>query len=230
MALINWRVTPGFTWKPAGDRDGRRHPDLPRAQPLDETSDAVLVRLAREGATAAWEELICRYQDRVYTIAYGYLHDAEDALDVTQETFLRVVEGLPRFREQANFYTWLYRIVVNLCIDRQRKAGRRPPAISLDEIPGETGVGPVETRTALCPQRALETRELRDQIDAAIAALPEPYRLVVILADIEGLSHGEIAGILRCPVNTTKTRLHRGRLLIRERMKDYLAGDECEPS
>jgi RNA polymerase sigma-70 factor (ECF subfamily) len=189
-----------------------------------------LVRLARQGSVAACEELIRRYQDRVYSIAFGYLHDPEEALDITQDTFLRMVEGLPRFREHASFYTWLYRIVVNRCIDRRRNRSRYPPPASFQEFAGDRAMELMERRAALCPHAALEAQELREQIQAAIAAVPEIYRMVVILADIQGLTTAEIAPILGCPVNTVKTRLHRGRLVIRERLEAYLKGDEYELS
>jgi RNA polymerase sigma-70 factor (ECF subfamily) len=193
---------------------------------LDETADSELLRRAREGSSAACDELVGRYQDRVYTVALGYLRDVEEALDVTQEAFVRLLRALPQFREEAGLYTWLYRVTVNLCIDRQRRAGRRPAASSLEELRYGEGAALTETRKRFCPQEALATRELREQIDAAIAALDERFRVVVILADIEGLSQREIARIVGCPVNTVKTRLHRGRLLIRERLKPYLAGEE----
>jgi RNA polymerase sigma-70 factor (ECF subfamily) len=197
---------------------------------MDESPDSELVRLARQGSVAACEELIRRYQDRVYTIAHGYLHDPEEALDVTQETFLRMVEGLPRFREHASFYTWLYRIVVNRCIDRRRNQSRYPPLASFQEFAGDRAMELTERRAAMCPHAALEAQELREQIRAAIAAVPEVYRMAVILADIQGLSTAEIAPILGCPVNTVKTRLHRGRLAVRKRLEAYLKGEEYELS
>src|SRR3712207_4384827 len=103
----------GLTWRPRSDRrgaDGRSAAPLPdEALPRDGAPDSALVRLAQAGSHAACEALIQRYQDRVYTVVNGYLRDPEEALDVTQEVFVRMVEGLPRFREQSNFYTWLYR-------------------------------------------------------------------------------------------------------------------------
>jgi RNA polymerase sigma-70 factor (ECF subfamily) len=197
---------------------------------MEESPDSTLVSLARQGSTNACEELIRRYQDRVYTIAYGYVHDPEEALDITQDTFLRMVEGLPRFREQANFYTWLYRIVVNRCIDTRRRRARNPTPASLDDPESDPSMEPMETRAALCPHEALEAQELREQIREAIAAVPEIYRIVLILADIDGLSSAEIAQVLGCPVNTVKTRLHRGRLVVRQRLEAYLKGEEYELS
>jgi RNA polymerase sigma-70 factor, ECF subfamily len=192
--------------------------------------DSLLVRSARSGDAAACQELIRRYQDRIYAVAYGYVHDREDALDITQDTFLRMLEGLPRFREEANFYTWLYRIVVNRCIDWRRRRTRRPPPMSFQDMTFAEALEPVEHRAALRPHEALETKELREQIGAAIAAVPEIYRVVVVLADLQGLSSAEIAQILRCPVNTVKTRLHRGRLAIRARLGAYLKGEDHDVS
>jgi RNA polymerase sigma-70 factor (ECF subfamily) len=195
---------------------------------MDQTPDSTLVRLAREGSVAACEELIRRYQDRIYTIAYSYVHDNEEALDITQDTFLRMIEGLPRFREQANVYTWLYRIVVNRCIDRRRKKARQPPPTSFQDLETDRALELTESRAAHCPQAALEQRELREQIHKAIAAVPEIYRMPVILADVQGLSMAEIAQILRCPVTTVRTRLHRGRTAVRQRLEAYLKGEEYE--
>jgi RNA polymerase sigma-70 factor, ECF subfamily len=197
---------------------------------VEDSPDSLLVRAARGGDAAACQELIRRYQDRIYSVAYGYVHDREEALDITQDTLLRMLEGLPRFREQANFFTWLYRIVVNRCIDWRRSRDRRPPPASLDELIAAGHMERPETRAARHPHDALETKELREQIMAAIAAVPEIYRLVVVLADVQGLSGEEIAGILGCPVNTVKSRLHRGRLVVRERLEAYLKGEDYDVS
>jgi RNA polymerase sigma-70 factor (ECF subfamily) len=215
----------GRSWPGSGAvARGRREWELEDARRLEEAPDSILVRLACQGRRAAAEELIRRYQDRIYTLAYGYLHDPEEALDITQEIFVRMVEGLPRFREQANFYTWLYRIAVNRCIDRCRQTRQQPSPASLEDFETDQAAEMTETRAGHCPQAALEARELRDQIQAAIAALPEAFRMIVILADIEGLSYAEIAPIVGCPVNTVKTRLHRGRLALRVKLEPYLKG------
>jgi RNA polymerase sigma-70 factor, ECF subfamily len=184
--------------------------------------DALLVRSAIRGDDRACGELIHRYQERIFTVVYGYIHDREEALDLTQETFLQMLKGLSRFREQANFYTWLHRIALNRCIDWGRSRTRRPPPISLDDLLDEGFVQPVDSRSASRPDQALMAQELRGQIDAAIAAVPEVFRGVVLLADVEGLSIREIAARLHCPVNTVKTRLHRGRSLVRRRLQAYL--------
>jgi RNA polymerase sigma-70 factor (ECF subfamily) len=195
-----------------------------------ETPDSALVRAARQGDIAACQELIGRYQDRIYAVAYGYVQNREEALDITQDTFVRMLEGLPRFREQANFYTWLYRIAVNRCIDWRRTRTRRPPPLSLDELVVDGSMELSEPGAAMHPQAALETKELREQIRVAIAAVPEVYRIVMVLADLQGLSNGEIAAIVNCPINTVKSRLHRARLFVRDRLEAYLKGEEYDLS
>jgi RNA polymerase sigma-70 factor (ECF subfamily) len=193
---------------------------------VEETPDRLLVRSARQGDVAACQELIRRYQDRVYAVAYSFVQDREEALDITQDTFLKMLDGLPRFREQANIYTWLYRIVVNRCIDWRRRRMRHPPPVSLDDLAAAEGIEPANPHAAQLPHAALEAKELREQISQAIAAVREPYRMVVMMADVQGLTVSEIAQILHCPVNTVKTRLHRGRIAIRDRLGPYLKGEE----
>jgi RNA polymerase sigma-70 factor (ECF subfamily) len=184
--------------------------------------DAALARSASRGDDEACGELIRRYRDRIYRVAYGYVGDHEEALDITQETFLQMVEGLPRFREQANFYTWLHRIALNRCMDWGRRRTRRPPPVSLDDLTDEGWAEPADSRAASRPDHVLMAKELRRQINAAIDAVPELFRRVVLLADVEGLSTQEIADRLGCPVNTVKTRLYRGRSLVRRRLQAYL--------
>ena len=190
----------------------------------DAAPDEALARAAAQGDDAACGELIRRYRDRIYRVAYSYVKDHEEALDITQETLLQMLEGLARFREQANFYTWLHRIAVNRCLDWGRERTRRPPPASLDHPLDEGWVEPADSRAASRPDYVLMAKELRSQIHAAIAAVPEVFRSVVLLADVEGLSIQEIADRLGCPVNTVKTRLYRGRLVIRRRVRAYLEG------
>lgn len=185
--------------------------------------DELLARSAARGNDTACRELFRRYQERIYRVAYGCVRNREEALDITQETFVKMLESLPDFRGQASFSTWLHRIALNHCVDWGRVRARRPPPISLDRLVIEGGVEPADSRVSR-PDQALMAKELRGQILAAIAAIPEVFRRVVVLADVEGLSTREIADLLSCPVNTVKTRLHRGRSLVRQRLRGYLEG------
>jgi RNA polymerase sigma-70 factor, ECF subfamily len=184
--------------------------------------DTLLARLAARGDERACQELMRRYQDRVYSVAYGFVRDREEALDITQETFLQMLEALPRFREQASFFTWLHRIALNRCIDWGRSRRRRPQPVSLDDLVAEGWLEPADRQADWRPDQALMAKELNGQIQSAIAAVPEVFRSVVVLADVEGLSILEIANRLCCPVNTVKTRLHRGRRYVRQRLQPYL--------
>src|SRR5947209_4334331 len=122
--------------------------------------DTILVRDARGGDAAAYGELVRRYQDRVYTLIYGLIQNHDDALDLTQDVFVRAHRSLGRFREDAVFYTWLYRIALNACIDFKRRKKRSLEPFSLDgELLNESGFEPPDRRPSHQPDRALENKE-----------------------------------------------------------------------
>ena len=189
-------------------------PDIP---------DTVLVREAKAGSSEAFGQLIRRYQDKIYTIVFSQLSSREDALDLSQEVFLKAHRRLPDFREDCVFYTWLYRIAVNSCIDFARRRKRTQEPFSLEgEVLAQAGYEPVDERAHADPERSLVNKELGGRLRAAIMALQEPLRLAVILHDVEGLAQKEIAAIMGCPLGTAKSRIQRGRYELRERLKPYL--------
>jgi RNA polymerase sigma-70 factor (ECF subfamily) len=187
--------------------------------------DSLLVREAKQGSEPAFGELIRRYQDKIYTIVFGQLLSREDALDLTQEVFLKAHGKLGLFREDSIFYTWLYRIAVNTCIDfaRRRRRGQDPVPLE-GELLGEIGYEPVDARVSVDPERSLVNKELGTLLRSFIQALPEPLRMAVILHDIEGLPQKEIAAIMGCPLGTVKSRIQRGRSELRDRLQPYLDG------
>jgi len=188
--------------------------------------DTVLVREAKAGNSEAFGHLIRRYQDKIYTIVFSQLSSREDALDLSQEVFLKAHRRLPDFREDCVFYTWLYRIAVNSCIDFARRRKRTQEPFSLEgEVLAQAGYEPVDERTHADPERSLVNKELGGRLRAAIMALQEPLRLAVILHDVEGLAQKEIAAIMGCPLGTAKSRIQRGRYELRERLKPYLDVD-----
>ena len=190
--------------------------------------DTLLVREAKAGNGNAYTELVSRYQDKVYTIVYGQVRSREDALDLSQEVFVKAHQSLGRFREDAVFYTWLYRIAVNACIDYARRRKRSPDPFSIEDHPfGEAGMHPTETRYDHRPYRALENQELGHRIQRAIAKLPETLKLAIILHDIEGLSQKEIAEIMNCPLGTAKSRIQRARCELRTQLQPFLTGSEA---
>ncbi len=184
-------------------------------------TDAELVQRAQRGAPAAFAELVTRYQDRVYNTCYRMCHNDADALDLTQTTFLKALEALPRFQRRANFFTWLYRIAVNLTLTQRRTKSRRALQ-SLDRGLDEEHdpPTPVASERDCDVSRAAEQRELHERVESALAELEDEFRAAVVLKDIENLDYACIAEILGVPVGTVKSRIHRGRLMLRGLLRD----------
>lgn len=168
--------------------------------------DHELVLRTKLGDRSAFEILVSRYQDRAYNVAYQILRHHEDALDVAQEAFARAYVSIARFHGKAGFYTWLYRILVNLAIDQTRARGRQNP-ISRDDP--ERGVALREMTAD--PAALLETKELRRRIVRAVACLPADQRAALTLREIDGLSYQEIARIMNCSIGTVMSRLYAAR-------------------
>jgi len=175
-----------------------------------EPSDWELVRRCKEGDRQAFRELVERYQRKTVAIALGMLHDREDALEVSQEAFAKVFTNIQQFKEEASFYTWLYRIVVNLAIDRQRQKSRQP---LLDDDQGDEGSGIDATPAAAGsdPYEQVKDKELGERIRAAIAELTPVHKAVILLREVEGLSYEEISEVLQCSRGTVMSRLHYAR-------------------
>jgi RNA polymerase sigma-70 factor (ECF subfamily) len=176
-----------------------------------ESSDWELVRRCKEGDRQAFRELVERYQRKTVAIALGMLHDREDALEVSQEAFAKVFTNIQQFKEEASFYTWLYRIVVNLAIDRQRQRNRQP---LLEDDQGERDSGGISATPAAAstdPYEQVKDKELGDRIRAAIAELTPAHKAVILLREVEGLSYEEISEILQCSRGTVMSRLHYAR-------------------
>ena len=175
--------------------------------------DTELVRRAQRGDNIAFEQLVRRHQRYVFNVAYRVLNDYAEAEDMTQEAFLRAWRGLPGFRGQAQFTTWLYRIVHNLCLNRLPRLKRE----LLQTEPLE------EALTTPTPFQA-ELTEIREQmafLHTQLDQLPEKYRLVLTLRFLQHLSYEEIATALDLPIGTVKTHIHRARRLLIERSRQW---------
>ncbi len=157
----------------------------------------------------AFQELVQRYQNRVIWIAYQMLGNYEDALDISQEAFIRVYRSLEQFRPDNNFYTWLHRIVTNLCIDSWRKNKNSSKDVILDEA------GDIDTKDISVIQ-SLENKEISEKIQQVLNQLPIQYRIIIVLRDIQGFSCKEIENIISCNHNTVRWRLFRARQLFAE--------------
>jgi RNA polymerase sigma-70 factor (ECF subfamily) len=207
--------------------DGREWTSLLRARAADAAGaqadpDAELIERCRAGDEAAYRALVGRYQKRAFWIAYDMLHDKEEALDVVQESFVRVFRSLDRFDTSRKFYTWLYRIVSNLCIDALRKVPRQK-AMSLDTL-GDT------IPRSDSPREALEREELGRQIEQILSVLPQKYKLMIVLRDVEGHSCKEIARIVGCSHANVRWRLHKARRLFQELWERRFARKGVEAS
>jgi RNA polymerase sigma-70 factor (ECF subfamily) len=186
-------------------------------------ADAALLRAAREGDANAYGRLIQCYQDRIYSLVLSYVSDREDALDLTQEIFVKAYRGLAGFRSDSGFYTWLYRIAVRHCIDFRRRRQRQGETVRLDgELLGEIGLEPADTAPTSDPERMMLSRTMSAAIRKGLQALAEPFRTAVILHDIEGLPQDEIARIMGCPLGTVKSRIQRGRTHLRRSLAAYV--------
>jgi RNA polymerase sigma-70 factor, ECF subfamily len=200
-----------------------RAPSL--AIPFD---DAFLVQQVQQGEMAAYGQLVAKYQDRVYNACLRICGDPECARDLTQETFLKAMEAIGRFEGKSGFYTWVFRIAVNLCLSQRRKAGQAT-TVSIHQDSGDWDLNGqaaglrVRRDTSGDPSRPIFQRECQEAVRAAIDSLEPEHRAVVVLKDVESLDYSRIAEILNVPTGTVKSRLHRARMELREKLRSYMA-------
>jgi RNA polymerase sigma factor RpoE len=195
---------------------------------VDETqesneSDLSLVKRAQNNDGSAYDELIRRYQQRIYATVYHMTSNHEDANDLTQETFIKGYRALQGFKGDSSFYTWIYRIAVNKTINflKQRKNKWQ---MSLNDVDFQAEHDPdlvalISDRT---PRRDLNLAELQEKLNAGLQKLSEHHRMVVTLHDIQGLSHEEIGKIMNCNVGTVRSRLFYARQQLQGFLSDYL--------
>ena len=188
--------------------------------------DAQLISQALAGQTAAFGHLVEKYQDRLYNTLVHVAGNAEDAKDVVQEAFVQAFLKLESFQGASAFYTWLYRIAFNVAATHRRRRGAmrtaEQAAINDGQLRGSEG----SPQTADAPSDRLERDERCRQVRYAISQLPEEYRVVLVLREMEGYCYESIAEVLDLPVGTVRSRLHRARLQLREQLKEVLAVEE----
>jgi RNA polymerase sigma-70 factor (ECF subfamily) len=180
-----------------------------------------LIERSRRGDAEAFGQLVRRYEDRIYRLAKSVCAGLPaEAADVYQETFITAYQKLGAFRGDSDLGTWLYRIAANLCFMRHRKK-RREPFVPLLDLPHdhEDGARHQFRDWEPTPEEIAGKKELLDQVARALAALPMEYRLAVTLRDIEGLSNEKTARILGLSLAAVKTRVHRGRLFLRDQFE-----------
>ncbi len=192
------------------------------AQDYRDETEAELIRLAQGGERAAFDVLVERYQKRIYAVAFGMVSDPENALDVTQEAFIKAYQSLSSFVGRSNFYTWLYRITFNSAIDFIRRE-QRDKSVSYEEG-AELGAGSTGGDSLLhrlpSPDSTVRRSELRDAVLKAIETLPEEQRAAILLREVEGLSYKEIADVLKCSKGTVMSRLHYARHKLQKLLRD----------
>lgn len=187
--------------------------------------DIDLIGRYLRGEVEAFDELMRAHQDRVFGICLRMLRDREAALDVAQETFLTVFRKADKFKAEAAFSTWLYRVTMNTCYDYLRRTKRR----QADSLP--EGLDPVDPQAS----DPLISAELRPDIEAALAQIPEEFRSAIVLVDLQGLSIDQTAEILGAPSGTVKSRVFRGRRLLAELLGNHRGPsghqiDESQPA
>lgn len=190
---------------------------------LRAAEDLAFVNRAKEGDAAAYDELIRRYQQRIYATVYHMTSNHEDANDITQEAFIKAYRALKTFKGDSSFYTWIYRIAVNKTINFLKSRKNRGH-MSLNDVDfnAENDADLVALISDKTPQRDLNLSELQEKLNEAMQKLSEVHRIVVTLHDVQGLSHDEIAKIVGCNVGTVRSRLFYARQQLQGTLSDYL--------
>lgn len=188
-------------------------PSASKPQSGVSNNDRQLIAECLGGQRDAFGILVSRYQARLYNAAIRLVDNAEDAADVVQEAFLNAYQSLHSFKGDAEFFTWLYRIAFNTAISLKRK---RRAAVSLDAVGPDGGIDPDDPSDYVKPGLALERSEEERQLQEAMVRLSHEHKEVLVLKDIEGMQYDEIAEILKVPIGTIRSRLHRARLELRD--------------
>jgi RNA polymerase sigma-70 factor (ECF subfamily) len=186
--------------------------------------DFGLIQAINSGQVDKFNELVKRYEQKLYNFSLRMCHDHSDAEDMVQDTFLNVFKYLKDFRYETKFKNWLYKVAASTCIKKKRKSKFAPEReISLDEFrPGDEAAAAEKVpEWALMPLDKMLNEELSSVIHQAILSIPRKYRMVIVLRDIEGFSTAETAQILNLSPANVKVRLHRARLYLRDKLKGY---------
>ena len=182
-----------------------------------------LVRDAQQGDVHAFEELVERYHGKIYGLTYNMTSNREDAEDLTQEVFVKAFEALPRFKGKSSFYTWLYRIAVNKTINYRKKRNRKR-ALSLDQFDQDIKTDEVyhELTAKGSPLRNISLTELQEKLNEALQNLSEKHRTVVVMHDMQGIPHEEIAKVVGASVGTVRSRLFYARRQMQSELAEFV--------
>lgn len=187
-----------------------------------EPADSDLIARCQRGETEAFDTLVTRYRQRTYSMIYNMVHNEQDAWDLAQDSFVKAWKSIGRFRGQSSFFTWLYRIVMNVTIDSLRKKQIQGGTEFDDQI-GLQNIDPAShtaPKSEPLPAKKLEHAEIRQRIDAAIARLSPEHRAVILMRETDGLQYEEIAAVLDCSLGTVMSRLFYARKKLQVMLKD----------
>jgi RNA polymerase sigma-70 factor (ECF subfamily) len=191
--------------------------------------DTVLIRAVQTGDMAAFDELVLKHKDRLFNLVYWFLGDYQDANDCAQETFIKAFKSINKFRFESAFSTWLYRIAVNTCKNRIKSSAyrwkKKTVSLEISNVPENGNPCSEIVNGSPTPAMSLEKKERMMWIQKAINSLPEEQNQVVVLRDIQGLSYQDISDITGLNLGTVKSRLARGRLELKNKLKPLFNKD-----
>jgi RNA polymerase sigma-70 factor (ECF subfamily) len=184
-------------------------------------SDQKLVKRTLHGDTRAFEELVEMYQNKVYSLAYRYMGNEDDANDMSQEAFIKAFRSLRSYKGDASFGTWIYRITTNVCLDELRHRKRRVVPLSLDEPLATVDGDEVEREipdSSLAADKIYEQKEFSQHIQLLLDEMKSEHKSVIVLRDVMELSYEEIAAVLDCSIGTVKSRISRARNILQKKL------------
>lgn len=188
-------------------------------------ADQLLVERVQAGDKKAFDLLVKKYQHKIIGLISRYIYDHHEAMDVSQEAFIKAYRALPNFRGDSAFYTWLYRIAINTAKNHLVARGRRPPDTDVDAEDAQYFESDSDLRDIENPENALYRDELQRVINQVLDKLPEDLRVALTLREFEGLSYEEIAQVMHCPVGTVRSRIFRAREAIDNEIAPLLRND-----
>ena len=197
---------------------GNYSPDF-RVSAVDAVNndDQQLIAESLSGRTDAFGQLVLRYQNRLYNTLVHVLGSADEAQDVAQDAFVHAFQKLKTFRGESKFYSWLFRIAMNAAVSRKRKAKRL--TVSIEAAREAAGLEPTDTHPATGPSHSIEQSERQALVREGLSQLSEEFRTVLVLKEMEGLKYDEIAELVDCPVGTVRSRIHRARVELRQKLE-----------
>jgi RNA polymerase sigma-70 factor (ECF subfamily) len=188
-----------------------------------DVTESELIRQAQNGDTGAFDELVGRFRNRVFGMIYNMVHNEQDAWDLAQDSFVKAWKSIGRFRGQSSFYTWLYRIVMNVTIDWLRKKQVRGSGAEFDDSIQLKDIDPASRtvpKADALPHQKMERQEIRARIEAAIAQLSPEHRAVILMKEMEDMQYHEIAESLGCSIGTVMSRLFYARKRLQNMLRD----------